>query len=536
VTQVVYESSGADSRELVAVARRKGEITYVVLLDGTAASLDRRGAQLSTAVGSLRAPGIEEESFAGKKANVLDKARLEAFAAFVEESRAKGKVPGVAIAVVQGNKIVLERGLGSRALGQPEAVTPNTLFMIGSITKPLTSLMMAKLVDEGRLSWDTPVTELMPTFALGDAAATKKLTLRHTLCACTGLPRQDMMLFFGYGRETPESRLEEMKRLSPTTPFGETFQYSNLMVTAGGYVAAHVAEPKKPLGPAYDAVMKSRVLEPIGMNASTFDFAVAQKRDHAQPHATTATLDVRVLPESAEAWIPNIRPCGGLWSSAHDMARWVAVELGEGKTLEGKAVVSAASLRERYKPMVRASEKQSYGLALMVEKYGGVDVAWHNGGTLGFNTEAIWLPEHQVGLVVLTNMNGAGAFLNGVRRRFFEVLFDAKDEAAKGFESALERKKKTFEAEFGKLDRAPEWAFLEKIAGAWENPALGKITIKGTTLEAADWKSKLARRTEADGTDKIVLIDPPWVGFDFVAKPDGTLVLDLGQEKYVFKR
>src|SRR5262245_51659252 len=161
-----------------------------------------------------------------------------------------------------------------------------------------------------------------------------------------------MIFFFGYEKATPESRVDQMKKLSPTTAFGETFQYSNLMVTAGGFVAAHMADPKKSLGAAYDATMQSRILDPIGMKASTFDFAVAQKRDHAKPHAGTTALETRAMPESAENWIPNIRPAGGLWSSAHDMARWVAVELGEGKTLEGKQIVSAANVKERYKPMV----------------------------------------------------------------------------------------------------------------------------------------------------------------------------------------
>lgn len=536
VTQVVYDTAGAESREVIAYARRKGDVTYVALLEGTVAGVDRRGAQVGTALGSLRAPGVEEESFAGKAPHVLDKARLEAFVAFVEAARVKAKVPGVGLAIVQGKEIVLERGLGARGLGREESASPNTLFMIGSITKSLTSLMMAKLVEEGRFTWDTPVSELRPSFALGDPAATKKLAMRHTMCACTGLPRQDMVFFFGFGKATPESRLEQMKSLSPTTAFGETFQYSNLMVTAGGYIAGHAAEPKKALGAAYDATMQSRVLDPIGMKTSTFDLAVAQKREHAQPHSMTTALDVRALPVSTEAWVPNIRPAGGLWSSAHDMARWVAVEIGEGKTIEGKQVFTAEGLRERYKPMVRASEHESYGLAVMVEKYGGVDVVWHNGGTLGFNTLALWLPEHKVGLVLLTNLNGAGGFLNAVRRRFFEALFDAKDEAAAAIDYAMERKKKVFDAEFGKLQSPPDAAFVAKLAGTWENAQLGKISLKGDVLEAPEWKSKLARRAEPDGGDKIILVDPPWVGFDFVVAKDGTLVLDLGQEKYVFTK
>lgn len=542
ITQIVYDTSAAEGRDVVALARRKGDVTYVTLIDGTTAALSRRGANLSTAIASFRAPGVEEESFAGRKANVLDAKRLEAFERFVEQARVQAKVPGVAVAVVQGRAIVYEHGFGARTLGRAETVTPQTLFEIGSITKPLTSLMMAKLVDEGRFGWDTPVTDVLPGFALGDPDATKKLTMRHTLCACTGLPRQDMTFFFGWSKATPESRMEEMKTLRPTTAFGETFQYSNLMVTAGGYLAAHAADPKKPYGPAYDGAMRSRVLDPIGMTTSTFDLAVAEKREHAAPHALTTALDVKPMPVSVEAWIPSIRPAGGLWSSAREMARWVAVELGEGKTLDGKVVASAANVAARKKPMVRISEKKAYGLALVVETYDGVEVISHNGGTSGFNTLAAWLPEQQVGLVVLTNLSGAGAFLEATRRRFFEVLFDGKDEAAQSLAFALDRRAKAYAADYGKLEAPPEeWS--SGLAGEWKNGVLGKVAIRiegsRALVDAGEWKSAFGRVKESDGSEKLVLLDPPFAGFDLLVKgagPDATLTLDVGQEKYVFTR
>jgi CubicO group peptidase (beta-lactamase class C family) len=542
VTQITYEATAAEARVVIAVARRKGGVHYVALIDGAAAGLDRRGAELMTAIGSFKAPGVEEESFAGKKANVLDAARLATLTTFLEESRVKAKVPGVGFAVVQGGKVVLEKGLGARALGKPEPVTADTVFIIGSITKSLTSLMMAKLVDEGRFGWDTPVTEVMPAFALGDADATKKLAMRHTVCACTGLPRSDMTFFFGYGRTTPESRVAEMKRLKPTTAFGETFQYSNLMVSAGGYLAAHAAEPKLGLGPAYDATMRSRVLDPIGMRSSTFDYAAADRRDHASPHAFTVTRDFTALPVASESWIPSIRPAGGLWSSAHDMARWVAVELAKGKAPDGKVVVSEKNLLERRKPMAKTDDKSAYGLGLMIERYHGVDVVWHTGGTLGFNTIALWLPEHDVGLVVLTNTVGAGAYLHAARRRFLEIVFDARDEAKENLVSGLLRRAERVAKELEKLDRAPGRSFVAAVAGDYSEPVLGAIKIRwdGTrgVVETPDWKSAFGRAKEDDGNDRLVLLDPPWVGFELLARKrdDGTIaiVLEEGQEKYTF--
>jgi CubicO group peptidase (beta-lactamase class C family) len=539
ITQITYETDAAEAREIIAIARRKGGITYVALVDASMAGLDRRGAQLMSALGSLRAPGMTEESFSGKKANVLDPARLEALATFFEETRVKAKIPGVAVSIVQGGRPVLERGFGVRALGKAEPVTPDSLFIVGSITKALTSLMMAKLVDEGRFGWDTPVTEVMPSFALGDAAATRKLAMRHTLCACTGLPRSDMTFFFGFGRTTPETRVDEMKRLKPTTAFGETFQYSNLMVSAGGYVAAHAAEPQKSLGAAYDGVMRSRVLDPIGMRSSTFDHAAAAKREHASPHAFTIGRDYQALPVSSEAWIPSIRPAGGLWSSSREMVRWVAVELAKGK-VGGKPVFSEKNVLERAKPMVKSDDRSAYGLGLLVERYHGLDLVWHTGGTLGFNTIALWLPEHDVGIVVLTNAAGANAYLQAARRRLIEVLFDAKAEARENLVASLARRLERVERETASLDKSPARSFVAGIAGEYRDPTLGSIKLRWDgsrgVVETADWKSGFGRVKESGG-DRLLLLEPPWVGFELLVRKNdnGTsIVLQEGQETYAF--
>src|SRR5262249_8183774 len=157
-------------------------------------------------------------------------------------------------------------------------------------TKSLTTLMMSKLVDEGKFTWDTPATQVLPSFALGDADVTKKVMMRHTVCACAGLPRQDLEFIFEYANATPKQRVESMKGMKPTTGFGETFQYSNTMVATGGYVAAHAAEKSKKLGPAYDGVMQSRVFGPIGMKSTTLDFEVAKAHEHATPHQQDLTL------------------------------------------------------------------------------------------------------------------------------------------------------------------------------------------------------------------------------------------------------
>jgi hypothetical protein len=227
IAQIAYETGAEERRVVVGAARRKGA-THVTLIDGALAAAERRGAQLNIAIGSLEVAARAEENLAGRRAHALDPARIEKFLAFAEDARKQTKVPGVALAVVQDGKIVLEKGLGVRELGTNEPVTPSTLFMIGSMTKPLTSLMMARLVD-GKKFVGYPDRQLMPTF--GSAIPTRRcVTMAHTVCAARA-SRWDMEFVF----ESDDAHLADRAaaRMKPTTGFGETFQCSNLMVASG---------------------------------------------------------------------------------------------------------------------------------------------------------------------------------------------------------------------------------------------------------------------------------------------------------------
>ncbi|MGK3984364.1 serine hydrolase domain-containing protein [Sorangium sp. So ce136] len=541
VVRVDYETPRAEHRVIFAIARRKGDTTYITLVDATEAGFGRRAAQAKMMFESMRAAGMEEESFRGKKARAFDAAGARALEGFIVEGIRKSKIPGAAVAVVQGGKIVYTKGFGVRAAGKKEPVTPDTLFMIGSITKSLTTLMMAAVVDAGKMSWDTPVTQIYPSFALGDTDATKMLTMKHTACACTGLPRQDMDFFFGYVKATPESRIEQMHATKLTTGFGETFQYSNSMASAGGYIAAHALYPDRPLGQAYDLAMKEKVFDAIGMKSTTFDRGAASRGNHALPHGATIELDHVAAPLKAEDWVSTIRPAGGAWSNVNDMARYVMVELRKGKTPEGKQVVSEANLTRRYQPMVKVGDRSAYGLGLGIEDRHGVEVFWHDGGTLGFRTVMLFMPEQDTGFVLLTNADGGWMLADAAQRRLLELLFDGKQEAAQNLDFSLERRAEEIAIEVAKLERAPQKEWVDRIATVYQNDVLGKITVawRGghALVDTGEWKSGFGVSKESDGTEKLVLIDSPYVGWEFLLAKQGdkrTLTLETAQQKHVF--
>jgi len=226
-------------------------------------------------------------------------------------------------------------------------VDGNTLFMVASNTKALTTLMLGKLVDQGKLTWDTPVTDLLPSFKLGNAETTRQVRVRHLICACTGLPRQDYEWLFQFAGVTPDSALATLATMQPTSGFGEMFQYSNPLAGAAGYVGGHVAFPGLEVGAAYDSAMQTLVFDPLGMRATTFDYAAALSGNHAMPESP----DVDGRPAAAvmelNYSIIPVRGAGAAWSSVHDMLAYVAMELAEGRLPDGRQYIARGILLAR---------------------------------------------------------------------------------------------------------------------------------------------------------------------------------------------
>ena len=541
--EVDYETTTAEERSVWAHARRKGSTWYVALFDGTNAGWGRRWSQANIAFTSFKAQGVEEESFRGKKANTLDEKRLRELEAFIDESRRTSSIPGLAVAIIQGGKVVFEKGFGVRELGKKDPVTPDTLFRIASISKPLTSLMMAVLVDEGKFSWETPATQILPTFGVGDAELSKRVTMANLVCACTGIPYDNVWASFEYAGSA-EAALERLKEVKPTTGFRETFQYSNTMVAAGGFLAAHALHPKKPMGPAFDEAIRAKVLDPLGMKATTFDVSAVKRAEHASPHDRTRRFEMVASPFSGAEWTTPLRPGAAGWSNVRDLTKYLLMELGNGKTPEGKRVVSEANLLERRKPQGRSGDKTSYGLALGIETYRDVQVYGHGGSLWGYTSNVFFLPEHGVAAVVLTNVGSPNPFVFGVfRRKVFELLFDGRDEAREDLAFNLKAREAEALKETSKIDFEPDRAWLARLVGTYHHSLYGKVTIKlegdRGIFDAGEIKGPIARKKEPDGSVKVVLTSVPHIGWPelVVKEVDGkiTLLLDEGQRKVLFE-
>ena len=536
-----YQTSPNEKRGVAAVVYYSGSSWTVVIDDVADAVAGKRGGQLSLIFSRLLPKGYSRESFAGKKANTLDQARIAELGRFIEQGQKVLGVPGVGLGVVQDGKVVFAGGFGVKELGGTEKPDGDTLFMIASNTKAMTTLLLAKLVDEHRITWDTPVTKLLPSFKLGDAEVTRSVLVKHLICACTGMPRQDLEWIFDYGKMTPESTIALLGTMQPTFKFGELFQYSNLMAAAAGYTGAHVIHSDMELGAAYDNAMQSNVFDPLGMKETTFNMKRALSSNHAGSHSPDADgKPAKAMTAINDAVIPA-RPAGGAWSSINDMLKYVSMELAEGKLPDGTTYISKEPLLERRAPQVSIGKDVTYGMGLMVDTTYGVPVVHHGGDLVGYHSDMMWLPEQNVGLVILTNADPGWVLRDRIRRKLLELLFDGHPEA----EALLNADAKSFYADLAaerKLMTIPADANESaKLAKHYTNASLGEITVSmsgaSTILDFGEWKSEVASRKNPDGTISFITTVPGELGFEFVVGSGAkrTLTIRDAQHEYVFE-
>lgn len=537
-----YQTSPNERRDVAALVRFAGGRWTVVIYDMSQAVGEKRGAQVGLVFDRLLPKGYKRESFAGRKANKLDDARLQELGRFVEAGRKGLGIPGVALGIVQDGR-VLAGGFGVRELGKGEPVDEDTLFMIASNTKALTTLLLAKLVGEGKLTWETPVTKLLPTFKLGDVETTRRVLVKHLVCACTGLPRQDMEWLFEFRGVTPEKALATLGTMQPTTKFGEMFQYSNPMAGAAGFTAGHVLFPEMELGAAYDEAMKRQVFEPLGMTATTFDYARALAGNHAAAHSPDVDGRSALAVMEINYSIIPLRPAGAAWSNVRDMLRYVRMELAEGALPDGKRYIAKEPLLERRVPQVPTGKDETYGMGLEVDTTYEVPVVHHGGDMIGYHSDMIWLPAQNVGAVILTNGDPGWILRTQFRRKLLEVLFDGRNEAeaqmaaaGKAFYKQLAAERKLFTVPAAPKESA-------KLAARYSSPALGEIVVTrtgggATVFDFGEWKSEVASRKNPDGTTSFLTTAPGIEGFEFVVGGDAkkrTLVTRDAQHEYVFE-
>lgn len=534
-----YETSPNEKAVVYALAWRAGQDWTVVIVEASRSTFEKRNAAFSLAIGSLRPKGYQPEKFTDRKAHSLDSHRISLLRDFVQNVMQQYGIPGVGLSLIDGGKVVFQGGLGVKTLGKPDPVDADTLFLAASNTKAMTTLLIAELIDERRMRWDEPVSELYPNFRLGDAETTRQVLVKHLVCACTGMPRQDFEWLFNFATATPLSSLTSLSTMQPTSRFGEAYQYSNPLAAAAGYVAASVVSPRQELGAAYDEAMRSKVFEPLGMTHTTFDFPTALKGNFASPHdddlhgkTVPARMDINYS-------VVPLRPAGGMWTSARDLSNYLLMELALGQLPDGTRLVSKESLLERRRGQIKTGEHTVYGMGLVVSTQYGIPVVSHGGSLFGYKSDMIFLPDHGVGAVILTNSDSGGYLTGLFRRRLLEVLFDGKAEALEQADILNAQRHANLAKRRERLVVPADTTEAGKLAASYSSPALGALRVRtengSTIFDFEKWHSSVASRRNDDGTTSFVTIDPTVDGFNFVVgERDGkrALIIRDAQHEY----
>jgi CubicO group peptidase (beta-lactamase class C family) len=517
---------------------------YVLLYVLDLEAAQQRASQIQILSGGFVINDLEVQDLTGVEPLPFGGELVTDFESFITEKMEQFDVPGASVAVVQDGQLVYSNGFGVTSEETGEPVTPETMMMIGSTTKSLTTMLMAQLVDEGIFDWDTRAVDILPTFKVADAGVTDQITMRNLVCACTGVPRRDLEWLFNSEGLTAERIIESLEDFEFFTDFGEAFQYSNQMVAAGGYLAtlANGAEYGQ-LQEAYIDLLEERVLDPIGMENSTFSFdEILANRQYAIPHGLNLTGETVEIPLEYETSLIPLAPAGALWSNVIDMSNYLLTELNGGVSPSGERLVSAENLAVTLEPQVDISAEASYGLGWIIEDYDGITVISHAGNTFGYSSEFAFVPSANLGISVLTNQQGS-AVNPFIRSWLFEQLFQRQPETEEMVQYILDRREEGLFSIRRSLVDSIEESEVQPYLGQYENDALGSATIywenSQLIFDVGEFRNEI-RALRNNGEIKYSTSSPPFAGlpvkFEMDESGNPTAIVGLGVVEYTFHK
>jgi CubicO group peptidase (beta-lactamase class C family) len=330
---------------------------------------------------------------------------IAAFDRYVEQGVRDWRAPGLAIAVVHGDSVVLAKGYGLIDVAKSDRVTEHTRFAIGSTTKAMTAVALGMLVDEGKLRFDDRVIDLLPDFRLYDAYVTREITVRDLLTHRSGLASTDLMWL--RADLSPDEMIRRLRYVRPSSSFRAQWDYQNNVYAIAGAIVAKVS------GMPWEDFVRTRIFQPLGMTESEpLVSGIIDAPNVAVPHGivrdTVRQVPIRTTDPVASA--------GSVYSSVSDMAKWMRFVLDSGR-VGTKRLLTPATFSELVTPQIRVPlglypalrlarpHGFSYALGWFVQDYQG-DVVWmHTGSINGMSAIIGLLPDRRVGVFVLANLD-----------------------------------------------------------------------------------------------------------------------------------
>jgi CubicO group peptidase (beta-lactamase class C family) len=414
---------------------------------------------------------------------------------WVQRTMTAFEVPGLSLAVVKDGKVVVAKGYGVRKLSEPAAVDARTLFGIASNTKVFTATALGILVDEGKIRWDAPVIDYVPWFQMSDPYVTREMTVRDLLVHRSGLGLGAGDLLWWPASTYNRKEIAQRLRYIPlATSFRSAYAYDNVLYLVAGEVIEAIS------GQSWEDFVQSRILEKVGMTSSNVRHSDATKGGNvASPHAP---VDGKVRPIAAFD-SDNTNPAGGINSNAEDMAKWLLVQLAEGRLASGSALIRPATARQLSTlvtpmpigagwPELRDIHPNftGYGLGLVLLDYRGHKLLTHTGGLPGYVSKVAMIPDAGLGIAILTNQESSAAF-EAIADHIMDAYLGAQTSDWIAVYQAIEKRTRAASALStlsGTATRAaeskPSLPF-ERYAGKYRDAWYGDMTIALLRAEGA---------------------------------------------------
>jgi len=398
---------------------------------------------------------------------------------------------GVAVAVVEKNKVIFAKGFGYRDVENKLPVTANTQFAIGSCTKAFTASVLGILQKEKSIDFDKPVTTYLPDLKFYTSDLTNHITLRDMMSHRTGLPRHDLSWYIA--PDTRDNLVKRIQYMEPSAELRQTWQYNNFMYLLQGVVG------EKLTGKSWESNVESKIFARIGMNNS--NFSVKDLANYKEPAFGYNVIKDSVIHKTPYYDIAGMGPAGSINSTVMDMSQWLKVWINGGK-LDTVEIIPASYITEAISsqmimaPGTPTTEKpdiqfSNYGFAWMMASYKGHYRVEHGGNIDGFSASTSFFPSDSIGIVVLVNQNGSSvpsAVRNTITDRvlglkYFDWNADMLKAKAKAKEKAKEAEKATTS---NQVNNTKPSHTLADYAGVYSNDAYGKFEIiqKGDSLFA----------------------------------------------------
>ena len=499
--------------------------------DGSLISGDFMQAGMTFPV-ELRPEGLKEVE--------LNISALDDFADYIESIRKDWNTPGIAVGIVTDREILFADGFGYLDLDESQPVTSETLFGIGSTTKPFTTMILGMLVDEGKLSWDEPIRNYID-FRLDDDPLSDYITVKDLVSHRSGLPRYDFTLIFNQDL-TRDGILENIRYMERNQDFRNSFQYGNYSYILAGLVIEEIT------GMSWEEAVQNRVFKPLDMNISNLSiYDLKQAENFALPYVSEDRFETLT---EIDFWeLGAAAPAGSINSNVDEINSWMQLYLNNGR-IGNEQLISGASINSFFNSANNISSRgmdsytnhYGYGLGWFISSYRGNFRVNHDGVTMGFSAGVNLIPEKNIGIVVLSNLHGSPV-TQIIANEAIDRLLDLEPVQWKDdYLELLAQQPVDFTMSLFDQDKrresTPPSHALEELTGEYNHPLYGTFSVfiddnrliadyHGTELEMEHWHYNVF-------IGHVDIAGPMEIAMEFKSDLDGEInQLDVGLDVFM---